>query len=43
LTEKLAHLAGAMSTAPRDPQAQAIRDDLMKGIKDKRTNGPKLS
>jgi uncharacterized membrane protein YqiK len=36
LTEKLAHLAGAMQSAPRDPQAQAIRDDILKGVKEKR-------
>jgi uncharacterized membrane protein YqiK len=41
LTEKLAHLAGATTSAPRDPQAQAIRQDLLKGIKDKRAEGPK--
>jgi hypothetical protein len=41
LTEKLANLAGAASSSPRDPHAQAIRDDLLKGIKDKRADGRK--
>lgn len=41
LTKELAHLAGATSSAPRDPQAQAIREDILKGVKEKRTDGPK--
>jgi len=43
LTEKLAHLAGVTSSAPRDPQAQAIRDDLVKGFKDRKANGRQTS
>jgi len=41
LTEKLAHLAGATQSAPRDPEAQAIRDNLLKGVKEKKKDGPK--
>src|SRR5262245_24450667 len=40
LTEKLAHLAGATQSAPRDPQAQAIRDDILKGVKGKGNGQP---
>lgn len=36
LTERLAHLAGATQSAPRDPQAEAIRDDILKGVREKR-------
>jgi hypothetical protein len=41
LTEKLTHLAGATQAAPRDPQAQQIRDDILRGVRDKRTDGPR--
>src|SRR4030095_16664930 len=41
LTEKLAHLAGATQSAPRDPEAQAIREDLLKGVKEKKKDVPK--
>jgi uncharacterized membrane protein YqiK len=41
LTEKLAHLAGVTQSAPRDAQAQAIRDDILKGVSEKRKDGPK--
>ena len=40
LTEKLANLAVAGGSAPRDSQAQAIRDDILKGVKEKRNGGP---
>ena len=41
LTEKLAHLAGVVQSAPRDSQTQAIRDDILKGVREKRKDGPK--
>jgi uncharacterized membrane protein YqiK len=41
LTDKLAHLAAMTQSPPRDAQAQAIRDDILKGVNEKRKNGPK--
>ena len=40
LTEKLAHLAVTLQNAPRDKEAQAIREDILKSIKGKGANGP---
>jgi uncharacterized membrane protein YqiK len=41
LSEKLAHLAGVTQSPPRDAQAQMIRDDILKGVNEKRKDGPK--
>ena len=41
LTDKLTHLAGATGGATRDPQAQALRDELFKSVREKRTDRPK--
>jgi uncharacterized membrane protein YqiK len=41
LSEKLAHLAGLTQSPARDTQAQAIRDDILKGVREKRKDGPK--
>jgi uncharacterized membrane protein YqiK len=41
LSEKLAHLAGITQSPPRDTQAQSIRDDILKGVSEKRKDGPK--
>ncbi len=41
LTDKLTHLASAASGATRDPQAQLLRDELFKSVREKRRDGPK--
>ncbi len=41
LTEKLRNLAVSTQSTPRDKEAQAIRDDILKSVKDKRSDPPK--
>src|SRR5262249_41508604 len=41
LTDRLAKLAVATQASPREPEAQAIRDDILKKIKSKGNDQPK--